>query len=1357
MKRLLFTLVIIGFVSFKSLGALTSYQQEVLDGAIEYVDTLLNRFMEQPHLIQGIYLKYDKIYELVEDKPAPGEYNLEYIIEGDQRYIKWGGGQRFELKPNEEGYDFTIKNSDGGKIRIVVWGWNFLPENSTTETGLKINYVDYTGARKFLNPIVDVRNVLNYLNINKNPTLYHKLSNQIWNLYIGSLVKDNVTKLEDIGAGYNTAENLQKDEGFQKFVTGLSAALTISETIIKHLVSEQTIELLLDDINAAVDVADAFGFMSDEIYFAFKVLIDPRGLILVWVVEFVEYVKLELNAFTLAEDAYASYWSKPSYSDFMNSGINPDGNLNSLKYKCFFNLSNSNIPGYAGSGFGDWSNQGYPIRINEVNNLSVCFFKLDRPLNNYFIIVSLYDPDYGTIGYYFLKSSDIDISWTQHIARFDFGLFFPESFINQNCWIKLDFYQEDSFLGNYWFKPQLTGNLSDSPPASPSNFTSSLNNESKTVDLSWDPNTEEDFNDYQIYRTTTQQEILTAENLIYQGTTNSFSDVNLMAGDTYFYQIVATDIDGNKSNATATKIEIPPLNAEFIAYQQTGTIPHNPTFVNSSSGFYPIVLFQWDFNGDEIIDLETTENTSPKFTYNELGFYDVSLTVTDQKGLVVKTSKQEHVRVFPEGSAKVLMFPENDEYEINELIKIPVNISDIDGLYAFAADFSYNPEVLKFNGISEGDCISGGNENASFLNYFDNKSEGIINIGLTRNDTSTVVVLDTSNLFTLYFEPISTIEKTEISFLDNIGVLGKDGTYKFPCSYNNYYIEIHGSDRSSKLYVESNNGTPSVLDTVSVSIEINDVNNLWAYDFELNYNSEILEILNCSKGDIFAKDNLTEAFIYDQDSNDRIHIGSTILNETTGVFTNDKRILATIHFRVINTGYSELKIINENLILPNATETIGTRTYNSDLLILPVNQSTKVELCPSKTKYPYGDKIQIAYTIENTEDLFSLSSDILFDQDSLSFLKLIETPLLSSNGDVSTTLLKSLQTDRLIIGYSRMDQSAKGINVVEPDTLFYLEFTPILQGKSRIKLENTSILNSVAETNGITILSDTVIVVNYVPVIEFISNDTILSNDSLVFTLSQLEFYDQDDSINDISYYLLEGDNYLVSDSLIIPAENYIGNLKIPIQIYDGYNYSLIDSLTLVVKERPQIEDNLIIENYFLDNGASDCLNAIQTITVSGNGNQVTITNGASTNFIAGQSITFLPGFHAEAGSYVDAHITTDGSFCDQLPQAIVAVSGSDAKTQQKSDPVNDELNIDTKAQIKVYPNPNNGSFTVELDHYSYPAKLMLHDTSGRIVLNCDLTEKSTDIDLQKVKQGMYLMQVFDQNQRCVQKLIINQ
>jgi fibronectin type 3 domain-containing protein len=91
------------------------------------------------------------------------------------------------------------------------------------------------------------------------------------------------------------------------------------------------------------------------------------------------------------------------------------------------------------------------------------------------------------------------------------------------------------------------------PPTSPTNFAANATS-FDVINLTWDANTETDFDHYTLYRATN---ILGPYSLIASPTTNGiapddpYQDTDLTGGTTYYYQIYAVDKSGNVSAAAA--------------------------------------------------------------------------------------------------------------------------------------------------------------------------------------------------------------------------------------------------------------------------------------------------------------------------------------------------------------------------------------------------------------------------------------------------------------------------------------------------------------------------------------------------------------------------------------------------------------------------------------------------------------------------------------------------------------------------------------------------------------------------------------------------------------------------------------
>jgi hypothetical protein len=188
-----------------------------------------------------------------------------------------------------------------------------------------------------------------------------------------------------------------------------------------------------------------------------------------------------------------------------------------------------------------------------------------------------------------------------------------------------------------------------------------------------------------------------------------------------------------------------------------------------------------------------------------------------------------------------------------------------------------------------------------------------------------------------------------------------------------------------------------------------------------------------------------------------------------------------------------------------------------------------------------------------------------------------------------------------------------------------------------------------------------------------------------------------------------------------------------------------------VVENPFGIPETLIVSDTTFS-GTDNCLGALQTITIAGDGDSVLVTDGASVNFIAGQSIRLLPGFHAYQGSIVNAFITTDATFCS-TEKAITIVN---LPIENISLLENETLQHGEKG-VKVYPNPNNGQFTIILNDFESNVKIYIYNTIGSVFYQSEITNEALhQINLSAIKQGIYFVRITDDKEQFTQKIIVN-
>jgi len=188
-----------------------------------------------------------------------------------------------------------------------------------------------------------------------------------------------------------------------------------------------------------------------------------------------------------------------------------------------------------------------------------------------------------------------------------------------------------------------------------------------------------------------------------------------------------------------------------------------------------------------------------------------------------------------------------------------------------------------------------------------------------------------------------------------------------------------------------------------------------------------------------------------------------------------------------------------------------------------------------------------------------------------------------------------------------------------------------------------------------------------------------------------------------------------------------------------------------------QTDNNLHITNLQVAFGNQLCFDANDTITVAGDGSSVTVNDGGVLNLVAGKVIRLNYGFSVQHGGTFNAWIDTTGNFCGQKESTLLASLGSNDLTGQIV-PFAPDNNDGESLLFKAYPNPTNGSFTVELmfDCES-PAVVEIFTIMGNLVMKTGSSGKKLIVcDLTGKQAGVYIVRVSNQERTGQQKIIKN-
>ncbi len=199
-----------------------------------------------------------------------------------------------------------------------------------------------------------------------------------------------------------------------------------------------------------------------------------------------------------------------------------------------------------------------------------------------------------------------------------------------------------------------------------------------------------------------------------------------------------------------------------------------------------------------------------------------------------------------------------------------------------------------------------------------------------------------------------------------------------------------------------------------------------------------------------------------------------------------------------------------------------------------------------------------------------------------------------------------------------------------------------------------------------------------------------------------------------------------------------------------SFDYTMPDknvTLTANFIEHP-IPVDLVLTGEVFETGVEVCYEAQKTITIY----DTTVEIAATVELVAGEKISILPETQISQGAHFIARIDVDGSFCGEL-KAIVATGEAIENIEEPP-----EMHPgDPESFFKVYPNPTEGFFTVELfkadDNVSIIVEVYaLHGTR---IFSKELPPHSLHVvDLTGHKPGLYIVRITMDNNVGFERLI---
>jgi Secretion system C-terminal sorting domain len=81
-----------------------------------------------------------------------------------------------------------------------------------------------------------------------------------------------------------------------------------------------------------------------------------------------------------------------------------------------------------------------------------------------------------------------------------------------------------------------------------------------------------------------------------------------------------------------------------------------------------------------------------------------------------------------------------------------------------------------------------------------------------------------------------------------------------------------------------------------------------------------------------------------------------------------------------------------------------------------------------------------------------------------------------------------------------------------------------------------------------------------------------------------------------------------------------------------------------------------------------------------------------------------------------------------------------------------------TLNDLTVYPNPSNGIFTIAKNSLTNVNKISVYDMNAKLlkVISTEITDQNNTIDLSELSKGIYFMEIANDTDQVVKKIIIN-
>ncbi len=377
------------------------------------------------------------------------------------------------------------------------------------------------------------------------------------------------------------------------------------------------------------------------------------------------------------------------------------------------------------------------------------------------------------------------------------------------------------------------------------------------------------------------------------------------------------------------------------------------------------IVFQAIGAGTSNLTLENTGLIAPdgSSTYN----------ATIHNGSVLVTQTLQSVSVF--------VNPNNFIGEPNDTFEMDILLGAVNDLMAIAVTVNYDPQVVTLLTVTEGDFMNEhGTTPTSFMKQINNNT-GECLIGLTRltNPPSGLSSNSNNTVVTLHLKA-NNAGSSQIT-LSEAGLINPDGISVFQPVVSHGQVQVMLEPDHAELSFAPASHSVMIQHPFESMLMLNDVQDLYAVAFDINYNPSVVSIVEIEEGELLSEGGITETvFLHSIDNLiGKAVVGITRIGTTTGVGTAVPTELVNVKFASVNGGTATVFLSHVGLLEPDGITNLDVLHHSMQVDVDGEQGMGSINIFSVSQRQDGSGKIDVYYSLMAPPGTYNLQLEVSFN------------------------------------------------------------------------------------------------------------------------------------------------------------------------------------------------------------------------------------------------------------------------------------------------------------------------------------------------------------------------------------------